>query len=86
MIRARAGILYALTEAMDDGHCGLPEDELLPAAAKLLEVPEDILVPALAAGDRGRQRDHRHASAIGPVSFWRGCIAPSGRLRRGSQS
>ena len=47
VIRARAGILYALTEAMDDGHCGLPEDELLPAAAKLLEVPEDILVPAL---------------------------------------
>ena len=24
MIRARAGIGYALTEAMDDGHCGLP--------------------------------------------------------------
>jgi len=48
VIRARAGILYALTEAMDDGHCGLPEDELLPNAAKLLEVPEEILVPALA--------------------------------------
>ena len=49
VIRARAGILYVLTEAMDDGHCGLPEDELLPAAAKLLEVPVEILVPALAA-------------------------------------
>jgi hypothetical protein len=24
MIRVRAGISYALTEAMDDGHCGLP--------------------------------------------------------------
>ena len=31
-----------------DGHCGLPEDELLPNAAKLLEVPVDILAPALA--------------------------------------
>ena len=49
VVRARAGILYALTEAMDEGHCGLPEDELLPAAAKLLEVSEEILAPALAA-------------------------------------
>ena len=24
MIRLRAGISYALTEAMDEGHCGLP--------------------------------------------------------------
>ena len=47
MIRARAGVLYALTEAMDDGHCGLPEEELLSAASKLLEVPEEILSPAL---------------------------------------
>ena len=26
MIRARAGVGYALTEAMDEGHCGLPRD------------------------------------------------------------
>src|SRR5467141_3898153 len=26
MIRVRAGISYALTEAMDEGHCGLPAD------------------------------------------------------------
>jgi hypothetical protein len=32
MIRVRAGISYALTEAMDEGHCGLPTDELLPLA------------------------------------------------------
>ena len=24
----RAGISYALTEAMDEGHCGLPTEEL----------------------------------------------------------
>ena len=33
MIRARAGISYALTESLDDGHCGLPRDELMPLAA-----------------------------------------------------
>lgn len=47
MIRARAGISYALTEALDDGHCGLPRDELLPLAVKLLEIPESLIVDAL---------------------------------------
>src|SRR5206468_9370007 len=28
MIRARAGISFALTEALDEGHCGLPRDDL----------------------------------------------------------
>jgi len=32
MIRVRAGISFALTEAMDEGHCGLPTDELVPLA------------------------------------------------------
>ena len=44
MIRARAGIGYALTEAMDEGHCGLPHER---AAADGRE----------AAGGAGR--DHR---------------------------
>ncbi len=39
MVRVRAGISYALTEAVDEGHCGLPRDELVPLAEKLLEVP-----------------------------------------------
>ena len=43
MIRVRAGIAYALSEAMDDGHCGLPEAELLPMAADMLEAPEDLV-------------------------------------------
>ena len=47
MIRARAGISYTLTEAVSDGHCGLPQDDLLPAAEKLLEIPTDILRDAL---------------------------------------
>ena len=47
MIRARAGISFALTEALDEGHCGLPRDELLPLAVKLLEIPDTIVLDAL---------------------------------------
>ena len=47
MIRARAGIGYALTEAMDEGHCGLPLTQLVPMAVKLLEVPPEIIETAL---------------------------------------
>jgi hypothetical protein len=28
MIRLRAGISYVLTEGMDEGHCGLPTDQI----------------------------------------------------------
>ena len=47
LIRVRAGISYALAEAMDDGHCGLPADELIPLARKLLEVAPDLVETAL---------------------------------------
>jgi exodeoxyribonuclease V alpha subunit len=47
MMRVRAGISYALTEAMDEGHCGLPTDELVPLADKLLEVPQELVRTAL---------------------------------------
>jgi exodeoxyribonuclease V alpha subunit len=47
MIRARAGISFALSEALDDGHCGLPKDELLPLAVKLLEIPLGIVADGL---------------------------------------
>jgi exodeoxyribonuclease V alpha subunit len=46
-IRVRAGISYALTEAMDEGHCGLPTEELVPLAEKLLEVPQQLVRTAL---------------------------------------
>ena len=48
MIRARAGITYALLEAINNGHCALPEDDLLPLAEKLLEIPREPLIEALA--------------------------------------
>ena len=46
-IRVRAGVGHALTEAMDDGHCGLPTGKLLPLAASLLEAPEDLVHSAV---------------------------------------
>ena len=46
-VRVRAGIAYALTEAMDEGHCGLPAETLVPATAKLLEVPAELIEEAL---------------------------------------
>ena len=48
MIRARAGISYALAEAMDDGHCGLPVDELRELAAALLEIAPEVVDAAIA--------------------------------------
>ena len=47
MIRVRAGISYALAEAMDDGHCGLPTGELEPLAVELLKVPTKLVQSAL---------------------------------------
>jgi len=47
LIRVRAGISYALAEAMDDGHCGLPAEELVPLTQKVLEVPADLIATAL---------------------------------------
>ena len=43
VVRLRAGISYALTEAMHDGHCGLPTDDLVELARGLLEVPREMI-------------------------------------------
>ncbi|HYH18848.1 MAG TPA: ATP-dependent RecD-like DNA helicase [Azospirillum sp.] len=47
LIRARAGISYALAEATDEGHCGLPRAELIPLAQTLLEIEAPIIETAL---------------------------------------
>src|SRR3954452_8031837 len=47
MIRIRAGISYALAEAMDEGHCGLPVDELAELTTRLIGVPPDLIETAL---------------------------------------
>src|ERR1700750_322889 len=65
MIRVRAGISYALTEAMDEGHCGLPTDELVPLAEKLLEVPVELVRIAL---DLERTEGTVIADSVGETS------------------
>jgi hypothetical protein len=48
IIRVRAGVSYALTEAMDEGHCGLPVEEVVGLTVKLIDVPPDLIHTALA--------------------------------------
>ncbi|WP_395106773.1 ATP-dependent RecD-like DNA helicase [Actinomadura sp. SCN-SB] len=45
--RIKAGLRYTLSEAADDGHCFLPEPNLITAAEKVLGVPRDMIGPAL---------------------------------------
>jgi exodeoxyribonuclease V alpha subunit len=47
MLRARAGISYALLQAVENGDCGLPEEDLLTLAERLLEIGRDTLAEAL---------------------------------------
>jgi len=47
-VRVRAGVSHALTEAVGDGHCGLPRAELVPLTERLLEVPRELITDALA--------------------------------------
>jgi len=49
MIRVRAGISHALAQALDEGQCGLPREDLLERAQKLLEVPAELVQQALEA-------------------------------------
>ncbi|MBN1312442.1 MAG: ATP-dependent RecD-like DNA helicase [Anaerolineae bacterium] len=45
--RLEAGVVYALNQAIDDGHVYLPEMELADAAAELLEVTDEDVIPAI---------------------------------------
>src|SRR4051794_22320057 len=52
--RVQAGIQYTLSEAADNGHCYLPEPNLLGDAAAILGVPSDLVrccLADLAAGE-----------------------------------
>lgn len=45
--RARAGISHALSEAAGQGHCGLPREELVTQAGKLLDIPPAVIEQAI---------------------------------------
>jgi len=48
MLRARAGISYALLQAVENGDCGSPQEDLLTLGQKLLEIDRPLLEEALA--------------------------------------
>lgn len=78
LIRVRAGISYALGEAMDEGHCGLPVDELTTLACKLLELEADLVGTALALELEG-------GDVIADTLGGRPCVFLAG-LYRGEQA
>ena len=43
----KAGLAYTLSEAADDGHCYLPAPNLIGDAAKILDVPPELITPCL---------------------------------------
>ncbi|RPI24899.1 MAG: ATP-dependent RecD-like DNA helicase, partial [Acidobacteria bacterium] len=45
--RACAGLSHVLLQAMDEGHCALPEELLKQKAAELLEVPDAVVAEGL---------------------------------------
>ena len=63
--RIKAGLAYTLSEAADDGHCYLPAPNLVTDAAKILEVPTDLIGPCLdeLAAAEGVVRESVPASA-----------------------
>src|SRR5690348_12982729 len=63
--RIKAGLAYTLSEAADDGHCYLPAPNLITGAAKILDVPADLIAPCLdeLAAAEGVVRDQVPAAA-----------------------
>ena len=45
--RIQAGLQYTLSQAADDGHCYLPEPNLIREAAKILDVGRELIGPCL---------------------------------------
>jgi exodeoxyribonuclease V alpha subunit len=66
-IRARAGVAYALMQALDEGQCGLPRDELVAGSEKLLAVPVPVIEAAL-------EDELREGSVVADESGGRACI------------
>ncbi len=46
-VRIQAGVRFVLREATSDGHCGLPREDLLKRAQRLLQVRADLAASAI---------------------------------------
>ncbi|MER8158034.1 ATP-dependent RecD-like DNA helicase [Streptomyces sp. NPDC094472] len=90
--RVKAGLQYALSQSADQGHCYLPEEQLISDAVKLLQVDTGLVIDCLgelAAEDEGVVRepvpgpaDGEPVSAVYLVPFHRAEISLAGQLLR----
>ena len=82
MIRLRAGISFALAEAMNEGHCGLPTEKLIPLAEDFLEAGSAGGTDPHGPRSRaiGGQRDCRQWSVRRLARFLPASIALSSRI------
>ena len=64
--RIKAGLAYTLSEAAHDGHCYLPAPNLIADAAKILDVPAELITPCLdeLAAAEGAVRETVPAQAL----------------------
>ena len=62
--RIKAGLQYTLSEAADNGHCYLPEPDLVGEATKILQVDRELIGPCLdaLAAEEGVVREQLPAS------------------------
>jgi len=82
MIRARAGISYALTEAMDEAHCGLPTAELAQLAEEILRF-RGLWLRRRSTSNWLRARSSLTAWAKQTESSLPACTGPSASSRSG---
>ncbi|MCM2392120.1 SF1B family DNA helicase RecD2 [Streptomyces albipurpureus] len=90
--RVKAGLQYALSQSTDQGHCFLPEDQLISDAVKLLQVDTGLVIECLAelaADEEGVVREQVPApnggdplTAVYLVPFHRAEISLAAQLKR----
>ncbi|MFP1627041.1 ATP-dependent RecD-like DNA helicase [Streptomyces sp. 5K101] len=90
--RVKAGLQYALSQSTDQGHCFLPEEQLIADAVKLLQVDTGLVIDCLAelaADEEGVVREQvpgpdggEPVTAVYLVPFHRAELSLAGRLRR----
>ncbi|WP_052866974.1 SF1B family DNA helicase RecD2 [Streptomyces niger] len=90
--RVKAGLQYALSQSTDQGHCFLPEEQLIADSVKLLQVDTGLVIECLAelaADPEGVVRETVPApdggdpvTAVFLVPFHRAELSLAGRLRR----
>ncbi|WP_327156826.1 ATP-dependent RecD-like DNA helicase [Streptomyces tubercidicus] len=91
--RVKAGLQYALSQSTDQGHCFLPEEQLIADAVKLLQVDTGLVIDCLAelaADPEGVVREKvpgggdgaPPVTAVYLVPFHRAEISLAGRLTR----